>query len=81
MTSQESITNALASGSTAALVTVLVLAVLVWLGADWAMNTLDVHLPVRQLMLGRSGQALAMHGRVAYTLLIARVGEGGATRA
>jgi hypothetical protein len=33
------------------------------LGADYALNALDVNLPLRQLMFGRNLHVLAVHGR------------------
>lgn len=65
MTTQDAITNALAalSGSPGALAAAFFVAAALWLGAEHALDALDVHLPVRQLMLGRTLNSLAMYGR------------------
>lgn len=71
MATQDAITNALAalSGSTAALAAALAAAFVLWLGAEYALNAFDVHVPVRQLMLGRSLNALAMYARYLHTVV------------
>lgn len=69
---QDAITNALAalSGSTAALVAALCVAAALWLGAEHT-SALDFHVPVRQLVFGRSLHAAAMYSRYVRTLIIA----------
>jgi hypothetical protein len=75
VTTQDAITNVLAalSGSTAALVAVLCVATALWFGAEHAISSLDCHVPVRQLVLGRTLHAVAMYGRYVRTLIIARM--------
>ncbi len=75
MTTQGTVTNPLAalSGSTAALVAVICAATVLCLGAEHAMSALDCHVPVRQLVLGRTLHAVAMYGRYLRTLMIARM--------
>lgn len=68
MTTQDAVTNALAalSGSPAALAAAFFVAAALWLGAEYALDALDIHLPVRQLMLGRTLNALAMYARYVH---------------
>lgn len=75
MATQDAVTNALAAlfGSTAAIVAALAAVFVLWLGAEYLTSAFDVHLPVRQLMLGRSLSAVAMYGRYLHAVVACRV--------
>lgn len=68
MTTQETVTNAVAAASVSgvAIVAAIALAALFWLGIEWASDVLDLHLPVRQLVQGRSPDAFSAGIRWAY---------------
>ena len=65
MAVQETVPNAIAGffGSTAGILAGLLAVAVLWLGAEHALNVMDVHLPLRQLMFGRTWQALGLYAR------------------
>ncbi|HZD53830.1 MAG TPA: hypothetical protein VE175_12335 [Woeseiaceae bacterium] len=71
MSLQETVTNTIASlleskvGIAAALIAVAVL----WSGANDPLNAFDVHLPFRQLMLGRTLNVVMLSGRCLYAVV------------
>jgi len=62
---QETVPNAIAGffGSTAGILAGLIAVAVLWFGAEYASNVMDVNLPLRQLMFGRTWQALGMYAR------------------
>ena len=65
MAVQETVSNATAGffGSTAGILAGLLAVAVLWLGAEHALNVMDVHLPLRQLMFGRTWHALGLYAR------------------
>jgi hypothetical protein len=78
VTTQETATNAFAAASSSgvALAAAVAVTVLFWLGIEWALDALDLHLPARQLMQGRSTDALPAGLRWAYWQVMARLARG-----
>jgi len=62
---QETVPNAIAGlfGSTAGILVGLIAVAVLWFGAEYALNAMDVNLPLRQLMFGRTWHALGLYAR------------------